>query len=112
MIPKGTLLPAKANQSFALARSNMDAVKVRIVEGESTVAGECTPLGICEIALDRTLPKGTVVNVSYAYDDNQVLTIVVEAAGKQASAKIDRMCGISKDAFAEAEANLRRIQVS
>jgi molecular chaperone DnaK len=45
--------------SFGTAKANMRHAIVRVVEGESTVPSECTPLGICDIELPPFLPKGS-----------------------------------------------------
>ena len=45
MIRKMTPMPAMAKNSFGTAKANMQRAIVRIVEGESTVPAECTPLG-------------------------------------------------------------------
>jgi molecular chaperone DnaK len=37
----------------------MQRAIVRIVEGESTLPQECTPLGICDVDLPPFLPKGS-----------------------------------------------------
>ena len=45
------------------------------------VAGECTPLGICDIELPPFLPKGSPVELTYNYNENQVLEVAVDACG-------------------------------
>ena len=38
---------------------------------------ECTPLGICDIELPPFLPKGSPVELTYYYNENQVLEVIV-----------------------------------
>ncbi|MDP9292058.1 MAG: Hsp70 family protein, partial [Verrucomicrobiota bacterium] len=83
MIKKMTAIPAEVKNSFGTAKANMKNAVVRVVEGESTVPGECTALGICEIELPPFLPKGSPVELTYRYDPNQVLEVTVDAYGKQ-----------------------------
>src|SRR5207237_3902478 len=49
MIRKMTPIPAVIRNSFGTADANMQRAVVKVVEGESTVPGECTPLGLCHI---------------------------------------------------------------
>src|SRR5207248_2956366 len=66
MIRKMTAIPARARNSFGTAMSNMQRAVVRVVEGESTLPGECTPLGICDVELPAflTILKSGMVGVS------------------------------------------------
>ena len=61
----------------------MQRAIVRVVEGESTVPAECTPLGICDVELPPFLPKGSPVELTYEYNANQVLEVAVDACGNQ-----------------------------
>ena len=65
MIRKMTPVPVEMKNSFGTAKANMKNAIVRVVEGESTVPGECTPLGICDIELPPFLPKGSPVELTY-----------------------------------------------
>ena len=76
-------MPVEMKNSFGTAKANMKNAIVRVVEGESTVPGECTPLGICDIELPPFLPKGSPVELTYRYDENQVLEVIVDAYGRQ-----------------------------
>jgi molecular chaperone DnaK len=73
MIRKMTPVPVEMKNSFGTAKANMKNAIVRVVEGESSVPGECTPLGICDIELPPFLPKGSPVELTYTYNENQVL---------------------------------------
>ncbi len=59
MINKMSAIPAMAKNFFGTASANMPRAVVRIVEGESTLPAECTPLGICDVELPPFLPKGS-----------------------------------------------------
>ncbi len=97
MIRKMTPMPAMAKNSFGTATANMQRAIVRIVEGESTLPGECTPLGICDVELPPFLPKGSPVELTYEYNANQVLEVAVQACGNRASVSIERKTGLSPD---------------
>jgi molecular chaperone DnaK len=111
MIRKMTPVPVHVKNSFGTAKANMKNAIVRIVEGESTVASECTPLGICDIELPPFLPKGSPVELTYTYDENQVLEVVVEAYGRQNRVSIARNTGLSESEIATATADLLQIKV-
>lgn len=111
MIRKMTPVPVQTKNSFGTAKANMKNVIVRVVEGESTVPGECTSLGICDIELPPFLPKGSPVELTYSYNENQVLEVVVEAYGRQNSVSIARNTGLSESEIETATADLSLITV-
>ena len=111
MIRKMSAVPAETVNSFGTASANMEKVVVRVVEGESTVPDECTPLGTCHIELPPFLPKGSPVALSSCYNTNQVLEVTVDAFGKTNSVKIKRHTGLSEDEIAGATADLAEIKV-
>src|SRR6266576_758622 len=102
MIRKMTPIPAVIRNSFGTADANMQRAVVKVVEGESTVPGECTPLGVCDIQLPPYLPKGSPVKLTYQYNANQVLEVDVQAAGNTAKVTIDRNTGLAPKDIAEA----------
>ena len=72
---------------------------------------ECTPLGICAVDLPPYLPKGAPVELTYHYNTNQVLEVIVEAFGKKSQVTIQRNTGLSEDEMANATASLSLIKV-
>jgi molecular chaperone DnaK len=111
MIPKMTAMPCEVKNAFGTAQANMKKAVVRIVEGESTVPSECTPLGTCSVELPPFLPKGSPVEICYQYNTNQVLSVIVDAFGKQAKATLERNAGLSDLELARATSNLSLIKV-
>jgi len=111
MIRKMTPVPVQTKNSFGTAKANMKNAIVRVVEGESTVPNECTPLGICDIELPPFLPKGSPVELTYSYNENQVLEVVVEAYGRQNRVSIARNTGLSDAEIEVATADLAQIRV-
>jgi len=112
MIPKMTAVPAEMKNSFGTAKANMKNAIVRVVEGESTVPGECTPLGICDVELPPFLPKGSPVELTYHYNENQVLEVVVEAYGRTSRVSIARTTGLAESEIALATADLAMLRIS
>lgn len=111
MIRKMSPVPAETVNSFGTASANMKKVVVRVVEGESTVPTECTALGTCHIELPPFLPKGSPVELTYRYNTNQVLDVVVDAFGKTNSVNIRRHTGLAEHEIEGATADLAEIQV-
>ena len=111
MIRKMTAIPATARNSFGTASANMPRAVVRIVEGESTLPAECTPLGLCDVELPAFLPKGSPVELTYEYNANQVLEVAVNASGNQAKVRIERNTGLAPDEVERAAAGLGAIAV-
>jgi molecular chaperone DnaK len=112
MIRKMTPMPATAKNSFGTASANMPRAVVRIVEGESTLPAECTPLGLCDVELPAFLPKGSPVELTYEYNANQVLEVSVKASGNQAKVTIERNTGLAPDEVERATAGLGAIVVA
>ena len=112
MIPKMTPIPVEMKNSFGTAKANMKNAIIRVVEGESTMPGECTPLGICDIELPPFLPKGSPVELTYHYNENQVLEVVVEAYGRTSRVAIARNTGLSENEIELATADLAQLNIS
>ena len=112
MIRKMTRIPAVIKNSFGTADANMQHAVVKVVEGESTVPAECTPLGLCDIQLPPYLPKGSPVKLTYQYNANQVLEVQVEAAGNNAQVTIDRNTGLEPQDIDKAASGLGELTVT
>jgi molecular chaperone DnaK len=112
MIRKMTPMPAVALNSFGTAVANMTHAVVRIVEGESTLPNECTPLGICDVELPQFLPKGSPVELTYEYNTNQVLQVAVRASGNEAKVSIERTAGLAPAEIEAAAAGLNALSVA
>jgi molecular chaperone DnaK len=112
MIRKMTPIPATTKNSFGTADANMQHAIVKVVEGESTVPAECTPLGVCDIKLPPYLPKGSPVQLTYQYNANQVLEVQVDAAGNSAQVTIDRNTGLDPKDIGKAASGLDELHVT
>jgi molecular chaperone DnaK len=112
MIRKMTAMPATAKNSFGTATANMQRAIVRIVEGESSLPGECTPLGLCDVELPPFLPKGSPVELTYEYNANQVLEVAVRACGNCATVSIERKTGLTEGELDRASKALGQLTVA
>jgi molecular chaperone DnaK len=90
----------------------MQRAVVKIVEGESTLPEECTPLGVCDVQLPPFLPKSSPVELTYQYNANQVLEVQVQAAGNQSRVCIDRNTGLAPEEIQQAACRLQELDVS
>jgi molecular chaperone DnaK len=111
MIRKRTPVPATARNLFGTANANMARAVVKIVEGESSLPGECTPLGVCDVTLPPFLPKGSPVHLSYQYNANQVLEVAVEAAGQRSELVIERKTGVAHSEIPQAATSLGELKI-
>ncbi|MEP7070818.1 MAG: Hsp70 family protein [Verrucomicrobiota bacterium] len=112
MIRKMSAIPATGSNSFGTAMANMQRAVVRVVEGESTLPDECTPLGVCDVELPAFLPKGSPVELTYEYNANQVLEVSVEASGNIAKVTIERNTGVAPSEMGAATAKLGSLSVA
>ena len=112
MIGKMSPIPANSKNFFGTASANMPKAIVRIVEGESSLPAECTPLGTCDVELPPFLPKGSPVELVYQYNANQVLEVAVHAAGNETKMSIERNTGLAPHEIAQASASLAELRVS
>src|SRR5437868_11110244 len=111
MIRKMTAIPATAKNSFGTASANMQRAVVRIVEAESTLPAECTPLRLCDVELPSALPKASPVELTYEYNANQVLEVAVNASGNKAKVRIEQNTGLAPDEVERAAKGLGAIAV-
>jgi molecular chaperone DnaK len=111
MIRKMTAIPATMRNSFGTASANMQRAVVRVVEGESTLPAECTPLGLCDVELPAFLPKGSPVELTYEYNANQVLEVSISASGNVAKVRIERNTGLAPDEVERATKGLGALAV-
>jgi molecular chaperone DnaK len=107
-----TPIPAVVKNSFGTANANMQHAVVKVVEGESTLPADCTPLGVCDVQLPPFLPKGSPVALTYQYNANQVLEVSLEAAGNRSQVSIDRNIGLAPEEIQQAASGLQELNVS
>ena len=80
LIPRNTPLPAKFTERFATKSENQRSIVLQVLEGESSLPGECTAIGRTVIrGLPEGLPKNWPVDVTFEYAASGRLT--VQAAG-------------------------------
>jgi molecular chaperone DnaK len=100
LIPRNTSLPAMVKKHFGTSAANQRRVTVGVVEGESPELAECIPIGVCRIeSLPAGLPKGSPIEVTFAYDSSSRLHVeaVHVGSGAWADVVIERHEGIDAD---------------
>jgi molecular chaperone DnaK len=82
VIPRNTPLPVSAKREFKTAKVGQRSILVKIVEGESPSADDCTPIGRCTVAdLPPGLPAKSPVDVIFNYQSDGRLKVRVQVPG-------------------------------
>ncbi len=97
IIPAGTPLPFEFRGRFAYAYSNMTAVRVEVTEGQGTRREDVSIIGRVELTGLPPRPKGTPIEIIYAYGQDQILEVrVVDVhTGRSTQAKIQFRGGLT-----------------
>jgi molecular chaperone DnaK len=110
MIRRNTLLPAEARQVFQTNEEGQQRVNVQVIEGDAPDPDACSLIGTCTITdLPRGLPKGSLIEVIYSYDDSGRVRVraVDKTGGRAATTEIQRGGGL-RDTEVDAYTNLAR----
>jgi len=84
VIPRNTRLPITAKRTFRTSKPGQRSILVRIVEGESPAAEECSQLGRCSVRdLPPDLPAGSPIEVAFHYKTDGRLKVRVSVPGTE-----------------------------
>lgn len=103
LIPRNTPLPATATERFTTKQQDQRTIVIRILEGESSMPGECTTIGRTALRhLPPGLAKGWPVDVTFEYATNGRLAVraVVPGTSRELSLQLERDRGLSRDHLA------------
>jgi molecular chaperone DnaK len=103
LIPRNTSLPAKMTQRLATKVENQRSIVVQVLEGESSLPGECSAIGRTVVRnLPEGLPKNWPVEITFEYAANGRLTVRAVVPGTEQGATLDleRALGMSSDSVA------------
>ena len=90
LIPRNTPLPAKVTEQFATKAENQRSIAVQVLEGESSLPGECTLIGRTVVRdLPHGLPKNWPVDIAFEYGANGRLTVDAKVPGTEQGATLD-----------------------
>lgn len=98
LIPRNTPLPAKCTNRFTTKTENQRSIVIQVLEGESTIPGECRAIGRTVIHdLPAGLPKGWPVEVTFEYGANGRLSVraVVPGTHRETTLELERDRGLS-----------------
>jgi molecular chaperone DnaK len=100
LIARNTQLPARFTEKFTTKSDNQRSIVIQVLEGESTIPGDCNTIGRAVIRdLPPGLPKGWPVEVTFEYGDNGRLNVHAAVSGTQSEVTLDieREVGLSSD---------------
>lgn len=100
MIPRNTSLPYEVTQTFQTNKENQQRVSVQVLEGDAPDPMACSLLGKCRITnLPPNLPKGTPIEVTYAFDKSGRISVSAreKASGRSAEIDIERRGTLNDD---------------
>ncbi len=103
LIPRNTPLPAKATERFMTKAEGQRSIVIQVLEGESSLPGECTAIGRAVIRdLPAGLPKGWPIEVTFEYQRNGRLTVhgLVPGTDRQVVLDLERDAGLSGQSVA------------
>ncbi len=103
LISRNTPLPAELTRRFQTKKHNQRSIVVQVLEGESSMPGECTAIGRTVIReLPEDLPQGWPIEVTFRYGTNGRLDVkaVVPGTHRAADLVLERSVGLSGEGIA------------
>ncbi|MCL4190736.1 MAG: Hsp70 family protein [Thermoguttaceae bacterium] len=103
LIPRNSPLPATRTEKFTLKEDDQRSIVVQVLEGESTLPGDCTAIGRTVLKdLPPGLPKGWPVQVTFQYEANGRLSVhaVVPGTDREVALDIERNVGLTDEGLA------------
>ncbi len=97
MIPRNTPLPCEVTKTFVTRQDGQEHVSIQVIEGDAPDPRACSLLGKCRVTnLPPELPKGSPVEVTYAFNEAGRVTVTAEekAGGAKAAVEIKRRGGL------------------
>jgi len=103
MIPRNTRLPAEIRRTFRTNHDGQKRVSIQVIEGDAPDPIACSLLGKCRITnLPPDLPKGSPIEVAYAFDSSGRITVNAQdtTGGNEAAIEIERHGGLTEQQIA------------
>ncbi|MGI6400775.1 MAG: Hsp70 family protein [Thermoguttaceae bacterium] len=90
MIPRNTTLPFSLSRTFQTNKEGQKRITINVIEGDAPDPTACSFLGKCRITgLPDNLPKGTPVEVTYAFDKLGRVSVAAREKFTNKEAKIN-----------------------
>ena len=105
IIDKNTPIPVDRTRTFTTVRDGQERVNIRIYQGESRLAQECTMLGEFEFSGLRPARRGDVkVEVTFEIDTDGIVRVTArdKETGQEASTNINLSSGLTEGDIAAA----------
>ncbi len=96
IIERNTVIPASRTERLYTLRDNQEVIRVDVLQGESRFAGNNLLLGRLEIPVPKNKAGEEAVDVTYTYDINSLLEVVVKVVSTGESHK-EIICGREND---------------
>jgi len=113
IIPRFTEVPCKITDgTFVTRHDNQDSLQTGVMEGESSIPGECNELGEVVVTdLPSGLPAGTKVAITFEFDESSILDASVEIAGRKGTAEIRVDGGLTKEQVEAGKQHIEKLKV-
>ena len=121
MIPKMTPVPCEVSDRFGTVEANMNSVLIEVVQAleqdqlvaELVTAGTFDDeykIGECTLELPSGLPKGAPIDVTYKYNDDQILEVRAKGPdGRTVNAEFESKV-LGEDEVEQAATELKRLE--
>jgi len=107
MIHRNTQLPTEVKRTFSTFEDGQTRINVQVNEGEAPDPAACSLVGNCRITgLPEGLPKGSPVEVTYAYGSDGRIRVTAreKTSGTEATIRIERKGSLSASQIKDFEA--------
>ncbi len=120
MIPRFTPLPAETKDNFRTVADNQDSILIRVMEGGIMgTDGTCDPAD-CTMIAKGTIrnippsPMGSLVELTYRYNDTGILEVygIHVLSGKEVKIAVEHTGGLTGQELKEASAGMQKVSVT
>lgn len=113
MIKKGTPVPYSHTEKFVTRADYQKAVKIEIVEGESTIPGNCTTILEGELQIVNPMPKGAPIQETHTLSIDGILTVKATdlTNNKELVSQVDRKGNLSSEEIKTGSEYMKSINV-
>jgi molecular chaperone DnaK len=115
MIDKNTPVPIERSKTFTTNRDGQERVKIRVYQGESNKAAECTLLGEFEFSGFRISYRGEVqIEVTFEIDANGIVNVHAtdQETGQKASMQMNLSSGLTEEEILKSTAKNATTQLA
>ncbi len=120
MIPRFTPLPAEKKDTFRTVVENQESISIRVMEGgimgidETCDPGDCTMIAKGVIKNIPPSPQGSLVEVTYRYNDTGILEVYGKHvfSGKEMKISVEHTGGLTDQELKEASLGMQKVSVT